>query len=337
MAESLTELSSSQKAAVVIIALGAEKASQLYKYLTEEELEQLTVEVARLRNVTPEQTEQVLDDFHKLCLTQKVITDGGLEYARNVLEKAFGLQTANALLDRVTGSLKQRAFDFIRKADSKTLLAVIQHERPQTIALILSYARPDQASDIISALPRAKQVRVVEAIALMESTSPDTVKVVERVLEKKLASVLSVDFAQIGGIDYIADVINNMDRGTEKALFDELTRRDANLAEEIHKKMFVFEDIITLDNRSIQTFLREVDSHDLVYALKGANKEVSDVIFSNMSTRMAETIRSDLEYTYNVRVRDVEEAQQRIVATIRRLEEENQLVINKGGKDEIIA
>lgn len=330
-------LSPGQKAATVIISLGADKASQIYKYLNEDELEQLTVEVARMKNISPDQTEEALDDFYKLCLTQKVITDGGLEYAKSVLEKAFGMQTATALLERVTKSLKVRAFEFIRKADSKTLLAVIQHERPQTIALILSYARADQASDIIASLPKKKQVRVVECIAKMDSTSPDTVKVVEQVLEKKFASVLSVDFAQIGGIDYIADVINNMDRGTEKSVFDELSQKDASLAEEIRKKMFVFEDITILDNRAIQTFLHEVDSHDLVYALKGANKEVSDVIFANMSSRMAETIRSDLEYTYNVRVRDVEEAQQRIVAIIRRLEEEDALVINKGGKDEIIA
>lgn len=331
------ELTPGQKAATVIISLGAEKASQIYKYLSEDELEQLTVEVARMKNVKPEQTEQALDDFYKLCLTQKVITDGGLEYARSVLEKAFGLSTANVLLDRVTKSLKVRAFDFIRKADSKTLFSVIQHEGVQTIALILSYVRPDQAADVIASLPREKQVRVVEAIAKMESTSPDTVKVVENILQRKFASVLSVDLTQIGGIDYIADIINNMDRSTEKSVFDELGQRDARLADEIRKKMFVFEDITVLDNRSIQAFLHEVDTHDLVYALKGANKEVSDVIFANMSSRMAETVRSDLEFTYNVRVRDVEEAQQRIVAIIRRLEEEGQLVINKGGKDEIIA
>ncbi|WP_027400170.1 flagellar motor switch protein FliG [Anaerovorax odorimutans] len=330
-------LTPAQKAATVVIALGAENASKIYKYLNEEDLETLTLEVAKLKRVPSEQNESVLDDFYKLCLTKKVITDGGLEYAKSVLEKAFGLQTATSLLDRITKSLKTRAFEFIRKTDSKHLLAIIQHERPQTIALILSYARADQASDVISELPKSKRIKVVECIAKMDSASPETIKTVEQTLEKKFASVLSVDFTQIGGVDYIADVMNNMDRGNEKFIFDELSKTDVKLADEIRKKMFVFEDITILDNRAIQKFLREVDSQDLVYALKGANQEVSEVFFANMSSRMAETVKSDLEYTYNVRIRDVEEAQQRIVAIIRRLEDEGELVITKGGKDDIIA
>lgn len=331
------KLTTPQKAAAVVISLGADKASKIYKYLSEDDLETLTLEVAKLKSLTAEQTESALDDFYKLCLTQKVITDGGLEYAKSVLEKAFGLQMATSLLERITKSLKTRAFDFIRKTDSKHLQAIIQHERPQTIALILSYARADQASAIIGELPKAKRIKVVECIAKMDSATPETIKTVENVLEKKFASVLSVDFTQIGGVDYIADVMNNMDRANEKFIFDELSKSDAKLADEIRKKMFVFEDITILDNRSIQKFLREVDSHDLVYALKGANQEVSDLIFGNMSSRMAETVRADLEYATNVRMRDVEEAQQRIVAIIRRLEDEGELVISKGGKDDIIA
>jgi len=334
---SSAELSLGQKAATVIITLGTETASKLYKYLNEDELESLTLEVAKMENISAEVTESALDDFYKLCLTQKVITDGGLDYARSVLEKAFGLQTATTLLERVTKSLKVRSFEFLRKADSKNLYAIIQHERPQTLAMILSYARADQAAMVIQELPKNKRIKVVECIARMESTSPDTIKIVENVLEKKFSSVLSLDFAQIGGIDYIADVLNNMDRSNEKYIFDELGKKDAKLADEIRNKMFVFEDITILDNRSIQKFLQQVDSHDLVYALKGANQEVAELIFANMSTRMAETVKSDLEYTYNVRVRDVEEAQQRIVAVIRRLEEEGELVIAKGGQDEIIA
>ena len=331
------ELTMGQKAATVVIALGAEKASQIYKHLNDDELELLTVEVARLENVSPDMTESALDDFYKLCLTQKVITDGGIDYAKAVLEKAFGSAVASSLLERVTKTLKVRAFEFVRKADSRNLFALIQHERPQTLALILSYARADQAAAVIQDLPKNKRIKVVECIAKMESTSPDTIKTVESVLEKKFSSVLSMDFAQIGGIDYIAEIMNNMERGTEKAVFDELGRKDAKLADEIRKRMFVFEDITILDNRAIQKFVAQVDSHDLVYALKGANKEVADMIFANMSQRMADTIRTDLEYTYNVRVKDVEEAQQRIVAVIRRLEEEGELVIAKGGKDEIIA
>lgn len=331
------ELTPGQKAAAVIISLGAEKASKIYRHLSEEELELLTVEVARLRNLDSDQTMLALDDFYKMCLTQKVITDGGLEYARSVLEKAFGSQTASTLLDRVTRSLKVRSFEFLRKTDSKNLIAVIQHERPQTIALILSYVRSDQAAAVIAELPKGKRIKVVECIATMDSASPDNIKIVENVMEKRFASVLSTDFAQIGGVDYIADVMNHMDRSNEKYIFDELGKKDAKLADEIRKKMFVFEDIVILDSMAIQKCLQQVDSHDLVYALKGSTKEVSEVIFANMSSRMAESVRSDLEYTYNVRVKDVEEAQQRIVAVIRRLEEEGEIVISKGGKDDVIA
>ena len=330
-------LNPKQKAATVVISLGAERASKLYKFLNEHELEQLTYEVAKISHVTSAQTESALDDFYKMCLTQKVVTDGGLEYAKAVLEKAFGMQAASSLLDRITKSLSSRAFGFVREADSKNLLAMIQHERPQTIALILSYARSDQASSVIAELPKQKQIAVVECIAKMDRASPDTIKAIEGILETKFASVFSMDLAQIGGVDYIADIMNNMDRANEKYIFDELGKKDIRLADDIRRRMFVFEDITILDNASIQKFLREVDQHDLVFALKGANQEVADVIFANMSSRMAETIQSDLEITFNVRVRDVEEAQQRIVAVIRRLEDEGELVISKGGKDDIIA
>ena len=330
-------LSTKQKAATVVIAMGAERASKIYKFLNENELEQLTYEVAKLSYVPSSQIEAALDDFYKLCLTQKVVTDGGLEYARAVLEKAFGMQTASSLLERISKSLKTRSFDFIRDSDSKNLIAMLQHERPQTIALVLAYARSDQAADVISELPRQKQIQVVEAIAKMDSASPEAIRAVETVLEKKFESVFSVDFAQIGGVDYTADVMNNMDRANEKFIFDELSKKDVKLADEIRKRMFIFEDVTLLDDMAIQKMLREIDNRDLVLALKGATHEVSEVIFSNMSSRMAETVRSDLEITTNVRLRDVEEAQARIVAVIRRLEEEGEIIISKGGKDEIIA
>jgi len=229
-----------------------------------------------------------------------------------------------------------KSFDFIRKADYKNLLTIIQNEHPQTIALILSYARADQASAVIAELPKEKRIDVVERIAKMDRTSPEVVKWVEEELEKKFNSIVSVDFTEIGGINYVADIMNNMDRGNEKYIFDELNKKDAKLSDEIRMRMFIFEDIVTLDSMSIQRFLREVDSKDLVMSIKGSNKEVADVLFSNMSSKMAETIKSELEYTRNVRLRDVEEAQQRIVSVIRRLEEEGELVIAKSGKDDII-
>ncbi|MBE6033289.1 flagellar motor switch protein FliG [Aminipila sp.] len=337
MSKDVSGLTPQQKAAAVVISLGAERASKIYKFLGEEDLEILTLEIAKLNHVSPTQTEAAMDDFYKLCLTQKVITEGGVDYAKTVLEKAFGPQTATTLLERVTRNLKTRAFEFIRKTDSKNLYAIIQHERPQTIALILSYAKPEQASEIITELPKEKQVKVVECIARMDSASPETIKIVENILEKKFASVLSLDFAQVGGVDYIAEVMNNIDRSNEKYIFDELSKKDIKLADDIRNRMFVFEDITLLDDRGIQEFLREVETQDIVYALKGSTQEVSNMIFANMSSRMAETVKSELEFTYNVRLKDVEEAQQKIVAVIRRLEEEGRLMINKGGKDEIIA
>lgn len=330
------ELTGKQKAAAIIVSLGADKASKIYKYLVEEDIEQLTLEIAQLKPISPEDFEQILEDFYAICLAQKVVTEGGIGYARDVLEKAFGAQMAASLLDRVTKTIKTKAFEFIRKADYKNLLSIIQNEHPQTIALVLSYARTDQAAAVIGELPKEKKIAVVERIAKMDRTSPEVIKQVEEALQKKFMSVVSVDFTEIGGIGYIADVMNNMDRGNEKYVFDELSRKDMKLADEIRKRMFVFEDIITLGGRDIQRFIREIDSKDLVLALKGANKEVGEVILSNMSQRMQDTIKSELEYTHNVRLRDVEEAQQRIVSVIRRLEEEGELVITKGGKDEII-
>ncbi|MCI8593414.1 MAG: flagellar motor switch protein FliG [Lachnospiraceae bacterium] len=327
-----------QKAAAVVVSLGADKASKIYKQLNESDIEKLTIEVARLGHISPEQMEEILDEFYKTCLTQKVVTDGGMEYARAVLEKAFGESTAQTLLERLAKSLKTRPFEFVRKSNVRNLISFLQHERPQTIALILSYADPDQASMVISELPKEKQIKVVESIAKMESASPDAIKIVEASLKKKFESVLTTaDFTTIGGIDYIADVMNHMDRANEKYIFDELGKENEELADTIRKKMFVFEDIVSMDNRSIQRFIRECDVKDIVYALKGSDDKIKELVFANVSTRMAESIRSDLEITVNVRLRDVEEAQQRIVGVIRRLEEAGELIIVKSGKDEIIA
>ena len=230
-----------------------------------------------------------------------------------------------------------RPFEFIRKSSVKNLFSFLQHERPQTIALVLSYADADQASTVISELPKEKRIKVVECVAKMESASPDAIKIVESTLKKRFENILTTDYTTIGGIDYIADVMNHMDRGNEKFIFDELGKDNSELADTIRKKMFVFEDIVSMDNRSIQRFIRECDVKDIVYALKGSDEKIKELIFANVSTRMAESIQSDLEITVNVRLRDVEEAQQRIVAVIRRLEEAGEVIIVKSGKDEIIA
>lgn len=218
-AESTKKLTSEQKAAAVIVALGADKASKVYKYLGEEEVEKLTVEVAKLGHLDADQSDAALDDFYKTCLTQKVVTDGGLEYARSVLEKAYGEATANELLSKVTKYLKNRSFEFIRKTDSKNLYSMLQHERPQTIALILSYTDSEQAAQVIAELPEDKKIPVVECIARMESASPEAIKLVESQLRHKFDNILTTDYTVIGGVDYIADVMNHMDRSNEKSHF----------------------------------------------------------------------------------------------------------------------
>ena len=331
------QLTRQQKAAAVVISLGAEKASQLYQYMDPDDVEQITLEVAKLGYVDAATTEDVLNEYYQMCLTNKAVTEGGLEYARAVLEKAFGEQAADNLLEKVTKSLKNREFSFLNKADGKSLFAALQHERPQTIALVLSYIDPEKAAAVVEELDSNTQVRVVESIANMESASPTAVKIIEAEMEKKFTNLLTSNQVKVGGVDYVAGVMNNLDRTSEKSIFDHLSEHNAELADEIRKRMFVFEDIVTMDERSVQRFLRDCDPKDLVLALKGANSEVSNKIFQNMSTRMAQSIRDDLEITTNVRLRDVEEAQQRIVGIIRDLEEKNELIILKGGKDDIIA
>ena len=333
----MSQITPVQKAAMVLSSIGTLNASEVYKHFTEEEIEKITLEVAKMDYWPVNVVSEVLNDFYELCLTQKVISEGGVEYAREILEKAFGAEQANQLFDRITKQLKSKAFAFVRKADYKNLLAMVQNEHPQTIALVLSYARSNQASAILSELPKDVRIEVVERIAKMDSASPEVVKSVEMTLERKFASLITTESMEVGGINYIADVMNNVDRSTEKFIFDELSMRDPKLADEIRQKMFVFEDIVNLDSTSIQAFLNEVDSKDLAIAIKGTTAEVAEAIYANMSTRKRESTQTDVEYLHNIRMRDVEEAQQRIVSVIRRLEEEGVLTISKSGQDEIIA
>ncbi len=331
------ELTAPQKIAIVLASMGAENASKIYKHLSDDEVEAISMELARMDYHPIETVEEVLNEFYELCLTQKVVTEGGFDYAKQILEKAFGEEAASNLLNRITKQLKTKSFDFVRKADYKNLLAIVQNEHPQTIALILSYARTDQASAILSELPKEKRVEVVERIANMDRASPEIVKAIEESLEKKFARLATTESMEIGGINYVAEIMNNVDRATEKYIFDELSARDQKLADLIKQKMFVFEDIVQLDAKAIQEFAKQVDSKDLAIALKGSTQEVAECIFSNISTRARESLQADIEYLHNVRMRDVEDAQQRIVGVIRRLEQEGALTIARGGGDEIIA
>ena len=330
-------LNSQQKAAAVIVALGADKASHLYKFMEPDDVEQLTIEVAKLGLLGSEQTEEVLTEFYQMCLSNKAVTEGGLEYARAVLEKAYGPQTAEELLGKVTKSLKNRQFAFMDKADERSLFSALQNERAQTIALVLSHIEASKAAGVIAQLDEARQIKVVENMAKIEGVSPMALKIVEADMRNKFSNIVTSSNVKVGGIDYVADVMNNLDRSSEKNIFDGLAAYDQELADEIRKRMFVFEDIITMDDRSVQRFVRDCDPRDLVLALKTANADVSNKLFANMSSRMAESIRDDLEVTTNVRMKDVEDAQQRIVDVIRDLEERNEIIIMKGGKDDIIA
>jgi flagellar motor switch protein FliG len=331
-----TDRSGREKAAMLLIALGPDSSSLVLKHLKEEEIEQLTLEIANIRTVSPEEKEKVLEEFYQICLAQDYIAEGGINYAKEVLEKALGSQKALDIINKLTVSLQVRPFDFVRKADAAQLLNSIQNEHPQTIALILAYLRPSQASAVISSLPADKQADVARRIAIMDRTSPEVIKEVERLLEKRLSSFMTEDYTAAGGIQAVVDMLNNVDRGTERSIMEILERDDMELAEEIRKRMFVFEDILSMDNRSIQRFLREVDSKQLAIALKGATEEVQKIIYLNVSKRLGEMIKEDIEFMGPVRLKDVEDSQQKIVNIIRKLEETGEIVISRGGGDEII-
>ena len=290
----------------------------------------------RTQSISPQEKEDVLNEFYQVCLAQQYIAEGGIGYAKELLEKALGEQKAQDVITKLTASLQVRPFEFIRKTDPSQVLNFIQDEHPQTIAMILSYLSPAQSAMILGALTPEKQADVAKRIAMMDRTSPDVIKEVERVLERKLASLLNQDYTIVGGVDAIVDILNTVDRGTEKHIMESLEIEQPELADEIRKKMFVFEDILLLDDRAIQRVLRDVDNNDLGIALKGANEEVQNVIFKNLSKRLSAMIKEDMEFMGPVRMKDVEEAQQKIVGIIRKLEDSAEIVISRGGGDEII-
>lgn len=336
MARNKGNLTGREKAAVLLITLGPENSAKVFKHLNDEDIEEITLEIANMRKVTPELKDKVIEEFYQICIAQEYISEGGIEYAKEVLEKALGGQKALDIVNRLTSYLQVRPFDFVRKADPEQILNFIQNEHPQTTSLILAYLNAQQSAAILSALPSDKQAEVAKRIAIMDRTSPEVIRQVEKVLEKQISSMVTHDYTSAGGIQSIVNILNSVDRGTEKNIIETLEAEDIELAEEIKKRMFVFEDIITLDDRSIQRFLREVENEVLAVALKGANDEVAGVIFNNMSKRLTEMITEDIEFMGPVRLRDVEEAQQKIVNTIRKLEDAGEIVISRGGGDEII-
>jgi len=330
------ELKGIQKAAILLIALGPERSAGIFKHLKEEEIEELTLEIANTRSVTPQVKEEIIEEFYQVCLAQQYIAEGGISYAKELLEKALGSERAMSVIGKLTASLQVKPFEFVRKTDATQLLNFIQDEHPQTIALILSYLSAAQSALILSALPPDRQADVAKRIAIMDRTSPEVIKEVEKVLESKLSSLVNQDYTIIGGVDAVVEILNTVDRGTEKHIMETLEIEEPELADEIRKKMFVFEDILLLDDRAIQRVLRDVDNGDLATALKGSNEEVQNAIFNNLSKRLAAMIKEDMEFMGPVRMKDVEEAQQKIVNVIRKLEESAEIVISRGGGDEIV-
>ena len=333
MAQTLTGV---QKAAILMIALGAENSAQVIKHLNEAEIEQLTLEMANVRRISPEQRDYVVEEFHQMCMANAYISQGGIEYAREVLERALGETRAFEIISRLSSSLKMRPFDLVRRTDPKQLFSFIQGEHPQTIALIMTHLPAEKAATLLASITPDRQADVARRIATMGRTSPEVLKEIEKVLERKISSLAPTDYTTSGGIQSIVDVLNRTDPGTVKVVMDSLEMEDPELAEQIKRQMFVFADIVMLDDRGIQLVLREVETKDLGLALKGSNPEVAQKIQGNMSSRAAQMLKDDMEFMGPVRLRDVEEAQQRIVKVIRKLEESGAIVISRGGSDEII-
>ena len=330
------EYTGRQKAAIFLVTIGSEISAEIFKYLREDEIETLTFEIARLETIEPDQKDAILQEFQELMMANQFISTGGIDFARELLEKSLGSQKAIDIINRLTSSLQVRPFDFIRRTDPAHLLNFIQQEHPQTIALILAYLEPNKASIILQNLPHEVQSDVARRIATMDRTSPEVLREVERVLEKKLSTLSSEDYSAAGGVESIVEILNLVDRASEKQIIEALEDEDPELAEEIKKRMFVFEDIVMLDDRSIQKVMREVDSQELAKALKSVDTEVQDKIFRNMSKRAAGMLKEDMEYMGPVRLKDVEEAQQKIVSIIRHLEDTGEIVIARAGEDELV-
>ena len=322
------ELTNQQKAAVLFIALGPEYSAKLFKHMDDDEIERVTLEIANQKQVSAETKAAVISEFYQMAMAKDYISTGGLEYAQNVLEKALGQEKAMDIINRLTTSLQVRPFDFLRKTDPSQLMNFIQNEHPQTIALIMAYLEPEQAATVLGSLPPDQQADVAKRIAVMDRTSPDVIREVERVLERKLSTLVTQDFTTAGGVKSVVEMLNRVDRTTEKSILE--------LAEEIKRLMFVFEDIVMLDDRSLQLVLRGVDNKDLSLALKATPKEVADKVYKNMSSRAADMLKEEIEFMGPVKIRDVEEAQQKIVNVIRTMEDKGEIVISRGKGDEMI-
>ncbi len=330
-------ISDRQKAAVLLLSLGPELSAQVLKKLSEPEVELLVAEIAHVEKLPQDVTDNVLKEFHEIYEAQEFITHGGIEYASDILERALGKHKAREIMERLTATLELAPFHFLRNSDPTEIASFIEDEHPQTIALVLTHLRPEQASIILKQLGTALRAEVVKRVALMDRTTPDIIAEVENILESKISSLArSQDYSSSGGIDATVKILNQVDRGTEQAILEILEDENPDLADDIRRKLFTFEDVINLEDRAIQRVLREIDSKKLALALKTANEDLREKIFANMSQRAGEMLREDMEFLGPVRLKDVEEAQQEIVNTVRRLEEDGEIIIARGGEEEIV-
>lgn len=337
MAKDIEKLTGVQKAAILFITLGPEASSEILRKLPEAEIQRITYEIANTTSVNSQQREAILEEFLQINQAKDFILEGGMDYANTLLSKALGVQRAKEIMDKVTEATQQyRPFAIARKADSNQLLNVILYEQPQTIALILCYLQAEKAAQVMAELDEEVQSEVAFRIATMSNTYPMVIKEIEKVLEDKLSSVVRTEMTQIGGVATLVGILNQVDRTTEKNITESLEREDAELADRVKSSMFVFEDIVTLDDISIQRVLREVEAKELALALKGCSEEVAESIYRNQSKRAAASLREDMEFLGPVRLMDVEKSQQKVVAIIRRLDETGEIIISRGGEDAII-
>jgi len=335
MAAPAPKLNGEQKAAILLISLGPEISSEVFKELKEEHVEQVALQIANMKKVTPAERDSVMEETYQLSMAEEYISQGGVDYARDVLEKALGEQRAIEIINRLQGALQMTPFDFIKRTDPQQLLNFIQNEHPQTISLILAHLNSEHAATILSALPAEIQVDVAQRIAVMERATPDIIMEIEKVLERNIASVFTQEMTAAGGVRSVAEMLNRVDRSTEKAIMEKLEETNPDLADEIKRLMFVFDDVLLIDDKSIQRILREVDQKDLILALKGASEEVKAKILKNMSQRARALILEEMEVMGPTRLKNTEEAQQKIVNTIRQLEEMGEIVVARGGEEEV--
>lgn len=325
------------KVAVFMLAIGPETSGIILKHMDRETVEDLTREIASLGPVPAEAREAIVEDFYNIALAKQYASEGGLAYARAVLEKALPKDEAMRVMQQIEHQVYEQPFSFLQKAESENLLTFMQDEHPQTIALILAHLPSSKGSEILAGLPPAKQTEVVTRVANMEQTNPEVIREVEKGLEQRLSGIVSQQFQKVGGVEAVAEMLNLADRSTEKGILESLEADDPELVEQIRRLMFVFEDILLVNDKGIQALLKEIDNEELVMALKTASDEMKQKIFGNMSDRAAQLIKEDMEYMGPVRLSDVEAAQQRIVDVVRRLEDAGEIIIaGRGGESDVI-